>query len=209
MEILYSTRGGAIILGLVGELDAAAAPLVQRTLLRHLAEQPFTVICDLSRCGSLDPGCATVFAAVAQHPRRRWPDNEVVLSGAGPAVAAVLRRLRGPQRLPAFPDLDQAIAHVRAQAPFLREWLRLAPSIEAAGTARWFAAEVCRRWRLDELVEEAQLAAGTLVAEAVVRQRGSPAPVELRLELRSNGLVVGVHAGDGSRIAWCVIDGTI
>lgn len=194
MDIRYSARDGAIVLSLIGALDATAAPMVQRTLLRHLAEQPDTVICELSRLESLDPGCATVFAAVAHRPRNRWPDSRVVLSGARPAVAAVLRRLRGPHRLPSFADLDQAIAHARSRAPFLRERLRLVPALEAIGTARWFAAEVCRRWRLDEPAEEVQLLAGALVADAVVHRRSSLAPVELRLELRATGLLVGVHA---------------
>jgi hypothetical protein len=37
------------VVTLVGQLDLAAAPKGQRALLKHLAEQPDAVICDLAR----------------------------------------------------------------------------------------------------------------------------------------------------------------
>jgi hypothetical protein len=61
--------------------------------------------------------------------------------------------------LPIYETLDQAVAHSRMRPPFLRERLRLVPTLEAIGTARWFVGEVCQRWQLDELTETSRLSA--------------------------------------------------
>jgi anti-anti-sigma regulatory factor len=187
-----------VVLALFGVLDRGAAPMVQRRLLRCLAEQPDAVICDLSGLEALDPGCATLFAGVAHRPRNRWPDSSVVLCCPPAAVAAVLRRLRPAHLLPCYPTVDQAIAHARSHPPFLREQLRLVPTLEAVDTARWFAAEVYRQWQLDEPSEAAQLAAGDLVADAVIHTSATVRPIELRMELRATGLLIAVQGGDGS-----------
>jgi anti-anti-sigma regulatory factor len=207
MDIERSARDGCVVLTLIGVLDPATAPMVQRTLLRHLAEQPDAVICDLSRLERLDPGCATVFAAVAHRPRSRWPDSGVILCCAQPPVAAVLQRLRPPHLLPYHDTLAQAIADARSRPPFLREQLRLVPTLDASGTARWFAAEVCRRWRLDEPAEAAQLLASELVADAAVHNSATLHPIELRMELRATGLLIAVHdeGADGTWARWCLL----
>jgi anti-anti-sigma factor len=135
MDIEQSVQDGCIILALIGNLDTAAAPEVRRVLLRCLAEQPDSVVCDLSRISSIDRVCATVFAAVAHRPASRWPDSSILLCCAQPAVTDVLRRVRIPYFLPVFGTLDQAIAHARSRPPFLRERLRIVPTIEAIETA--------------------------------------------------------------------------
>lgn len=195
MDIVRSAREGCVVVTPIGVLDLAAAPTVQHALLRCLAEQPDAVICDLSKLEALDPGCATVFAAVAHRPRNRWPDSSLVLCCAPPAVAAVLQRLRPPHLPPCYDTVDEAVAHVRSRPAFLREQLRLVPTLEAIGTARWFAAEVCRRWGLDAPTEAAQLLAGELVADAAVHANATLHPIELRMELRATGLLVAVHGG--------------
>lgn len=203
MDIVRSAGEGCVVLTLTGVLDRAAAPAVQRALLRCLAEQPDAVICDLSGLEALDPGCATVFAAVAHRPRNRWPDGGLVLCGARPAVAGVLRRLRPPHRLPYSDTLDEAVVQVRSRPAFLRERVRLVPTLEAIGAARWFVAEVSRRWGLDEATEAAQGIAGELMADAAVRESATLRPVELRLELRATGLLIAVQ--EGSWVRWRVL----
>ena len=49
MRIQQSSRQGCVVLTLAGRLDLAAAPQVQRAILKELAEQPPAIICDLSR----------------------------------------------------------------------------------------------------------------------------------------------------------------
>jgi anti-anti-sigma factor len=194
MNIEKHTRYGYIVLVLSGDLDTAAAPQVQRVLLKCLAEQPDAVICDLSNLEAIDPVCATVFAAVAHRPTSRWPDSSVLLCCARSAVAAVLLRRGLPRLLPVHDTLDQALAHARSRPPFLRERLHLAPTLHAIATARWFVADVSSRWELSQPTETAQVLASELVADAVVNEPGNVQPIELRLELRAAGMLIAVQS---------------
>ena len=165
--------------------------------MRCLAEQPDAVICDLSRVATIDPVCAGVFAAVAHRPRTRWPDSSILLCGARPAMAAVLRRRGMPRMLPIYDTLDQAVAHARSHPPFLQERLRLVPTLDAITTAGWFVGEVCQRWQLDELTETAQSLAGEMVTDAVLDERNIEL-IELRAQLRATGLLLAVQSGGAS-----------
>jgi anti-anti-sigma factor len=198
MHIEHSARDGCTVVTLVGDLDLAAAPTVQRALLKSLAEQPDAVICDLSKVATIDPVCAGVFAAVAHRPRSRWPDSSILLCGARPAVAAVLLQHRTPRVLPSYDTLDQAVAQARSRPPLLRERLRLVPTLEAVTTARWFVGEACQRWQLGELTETAQSLAGELVSDAVLADSASIEFVELRLEQRATGLLLAFQSGGAS-----------
>jgi anti-anti-sigma factor len=198
MHIEQSARDGCIVVTLIGDLDVAAAPRVQRALLRCLAEQPDAVICDLSKVTTIDPVCAGVFAAVAHRPRTRWPDSSILLCSARPAVAAVLRRRGMPRILPIYDTLDQAVAHARSHPPFLQERLRLVPTLDAITTAGWFVGEVCQNWQLDELTETARSLAGEMVADAVLDERNDIELIELRAQLRAIGLLIAVQSGGAS-----------
>jgi anti-sigma B factor antagonist len=199
VHIQQSARDGCIVVTLTGDLDIAAAPKVQRALLKGLAEQPDAVICDLSKVARIDPVCASVFAAVAHRPRSRWPASSLLLCGARPAVAEVLRRQDMARVLPIFDTLDQAVAQARSRPPLLRERRRLVPTLQAVPTARGFVGEVCQRWQLGELTEAAQSLAAAVVAEAVLDQPSATDLIELRIELRATGLLLAFHSGAFSR----------
>ena len=201
MHIEQAARDGCIVMTLLGDLDVAAAPIVQRALLKCLAEQPDAVICDLAGVARIDAVCASVFAAVAHRPRSRWPDSSILLCGARPAVAAVLARRGMPGVLPVYDTLDQAVAHARSRPPFLRERLRLAPTLDAITTARWFVGEVCQRWQLDDLTETAQSLVGEVTTHAVLDEPTGVESVELRVELRATGLLMAVQSGGTSLAA--------
>jgi anti-anti-sigma factor len=194
MRIDQYASDGCIVLALAGDLDVAAAPQVQRAVLKCLAEQPDAVICDLSNVHRIDPVCATVFAAVAHRPTSRWPDTSLLLCCLLPAVAVVVRQHGLPRVLPIYDTLDQAIAHARSRPPFLRERLRLAPTLEAIDTAQWFVGEVCRRWQLDELAGTAQSLIGEVTTDAVLYEPTGLDAIELRVELRATGLLLRVHS---------------
>ena len=189
MHIEHAARDGCIVVTLVGQLDLAAVPKVRRALLKHLADQPDAVICDLAGVATINPACASVFAAVAHRPRSRWPDSHLLLCSARPAVAATLTRQGTPRFLPVYATLDQALGHARSRPPFLRERLRLATTLEAFTTAGSFAGEVCQRWQLEELAEAARSLAGELVIDAIFAQRSHIDDIELRVELRASGLL--------------------
>jgi anti-anti-sigma factor len=205
VRIDQSTRDGCSILSLVGELDLAAVPSLRQALLKRLSEQPLAVICDLSGLWSIDLACVTVFTTVANHPASYWPDTNLLLCSAQPAVAAVLGRLRTPRFLPVHPTLEDALNQAAARPPYLRAELPLEPSPTAAASARRFVRDTCWYWRLEEvdgpgdseerrrvrdLVDRAELVASELVANAVVHTRG---PLRLRLEWRGERLHLAVH----------------
>jgi anti-anti-sigma factor len=205
VRIDQSTRDGCAILAPVGELDLAAVPSLRQTLLKRLAEQPVAVICDLSGLWSMDSSCATVFATVANHPSSRWPETNLLLCCAQPAVSAVLGRLRMPQFLPVHPSVEDALAHAGTRPLYLRAELPLGPSVTAPSAARRFVVDACWQWRLEEvddlndpmarlwaedLVDRALLVASELATNAVVHTQG---PLRLRLELRGERLHLAVY----------------
>jgi hypothetical protein len=49
MRIQQSSHQGSVVLILIGRLDLAAAPQVQRTILKQLADQPSAIICGLGQ----------------------------------------------------------------------------------------------------------------------------------------------------------------
>jgi anti-anti-sigma factor len=205
VRINSSTRDGCAVLAPVGHLNQAAVPALRQVLLKRLSEQPVAVICDLTGLWSIDRACAAVFVTVANHPSTRWPETNLLLCGAQPAVSAVLERLGVPQYLPVHPTVEEALACAVARPPYLRDELLLAPSATAPAMARRFVRDTCRQWRLDavedpndrlargwveELVDRAVLVASELVTNAVVHSQG---PMRLRLELHQERLHLAVY----------------
>jgi hypothetical protein len=119
----------------------------------------------------------------------------VLLCCAQPAVAAVLLRQGMPRVLPICDTLDQAVAQAHSRPSFLRERLRLVRTLDAIATARWFVADVCQRWQVDELTETVQPLAGEMVTDAVLYEPTDIELIELRVELRAVGLLVAVQSG--------------
>jgi LuxR family transcriptional regulator, maltose regulon positive regulatory protein len=192
MRIRRSSRQGRVVLTLAGRLDLAAAPRVQRAILKQLAQQPPAIICDLSRVEGIDPLCAGVFTSI-RHPALGWPATALVLCGTQPAVAEVLVQLGVARSLPMYPSLDEALANARARPQRLRARLTLGPVLTAAAAGRQFVAEVCGHWGLQALAEPAALVASELVTNSVVHAHTA---MELRVELRGSRLQVAVHDQD-------------
>jgi anti-anti-sigma factor len=192
MRIQQSSRRGYVVLTLAGHLDLAAAPQLQRAILKQLAEHPPAIICDLSQVEAIDPVCAGVFISL-RHPALGWPGTALVLCGTRRAVADALIGSGVARRLAMYPSLDQALANARARPPRLSEGLPLGPVPTAAAAGRAFVLEVCGRWGLEELAGSAALLASELVTNAVVHARTA---MELRVELRGRWLQVAVHDQD-------------
>jgi anti-anti-sigma factor len=207
VRIDQSTRDGCAILAPVGQLDLAAVPSLRQALLKRLSEQPLAVICDLSGLWSIDLACATVFTTVANHPASYWPETNLLLCCAQPAVAAILRQLGTPQFLPVHASLEDALNQTAARPPYLRAELSLGSSPTAAAAARRFVRDTCWYWRLEEvddpddpmeqlwaqdLIDRAELVVSELVTNAVLHTKG---PLRLRLEWREERLAVAVYDG--------------
>jgi anti-sigma regulatory factor (Ser/Thr protein kinase) len=108
----------------------------------------------------------------------------------------VLERLAVPHFLPLYGSVDQALDHVAARPPYLRDELRLAPTATAPAAARLYVRDVLQYWRLalpdEDVIDRAELLADELVTNAVVHAR---TPLRVRLELRGDVLLIGVHDG--------------
>jgi LuxR family transcriptional regulator, maltose regulon positive regulatory protein len=192
MQIEQSSQQGSVVLSLAGRIDLAAAPQLQRAVLKQLAEQPPAIICDLSHVEAIDPLCAGVFSSI-RHPALGSPGTALILCGAQPAVADILARQEVEGRLALYPSLDQALANASARPPWLREQLALEPVPTAAGDGRAFAREVCGRWGLQGLADPAALLASELIGLAL---RNAHTAMDLRVELRGSWLHVAVHDED-------------
>lgn len=194
MEIQDSMRDGCLVVSLTGSIDLFSVSHIQRTLVKHLGEQPYALICDLSGVAHLDPVCAGVFATVANHPASRWPTTSFLICAARPKVAEALGRLQMPQFLPLYATVEVAVDAVLDRPPYLREELPLAPTPTAAAAARAHVREVLHYWQLalpdTVVVERAVLLADELVTNAVVHARTD---LRLRLELRGDWLHIAVH----------------
>jgi anti-anti-sigma regulatory factor/anti-sigma regulatory factor (Ser/Thr protein kinase) len=194
MELDHSTRDGCLVVTITGQINPFTAPRVQRVLLKDLAERPYGIVCDLGAVDAIDPVCATVFSAVANHPSSDWPMTSFLLCGARPAVAEVLEGLAVAHFLPLLPTLEAALDQVAARPPYLRDELRLAPTATAPAAARLYVRDVLQYWRLalpgQDVIDRAELLADELVTNAVVHAR---TPLRLGLELRGDLLHIAVH----------------
>jgi anti-anti-sigma regulatory factor/anti-sigma regulatory factor (Ser/Thr protein kinase) len=194
MQVEQSTRDGCVVVALTGRIDPFTAPRVRQVLLKQLSRQPLAVICDLAGVEALDPVCASLFSAVANHPSSHWPGTSLLLCGARPVVGEVLGRLRVPHFLQVHASVEEALLEAFSRPPYLRDELRLAPVPTAAAAARAFVRDVCRYWRLalpdPEVIDRAVLVADELVTNAVVHARSE---VHLRIELLGDRLYLSAH----------------
>jgi LuxR family maltose regulon positive regulatory protein len=198
MRIRQSSEQGCVVLTLAGRLDLAAAPQLQRIILKHLAEQPPAIICDLGQVEAIDPRCAGLFTSV-RHPALSWPGTTLMLAATQPAVAETLLQRGVASRMGMYPSVDQAVANARTRPPWLLEQLALDSVPNAAPAGRAFVREVCRRWGVQELADPAALLAGELISLAVVHARMA---LELRVELLGRRLHVAVKDQDPDLLAW-------
>src|SRR5215204_1769307 len=120
MRIQQSSQQGCVVLTLAGRLDPAAAPQLQRVILKHLAEQPPAIICDLGQVAAIDPLCAGLFTSL-RHPALSWPGTTLMLAATQPAVAETLRQQGVASRLGMYPSVDQAVTNARTRPPWLLE----------------------------------------------------------------------------------------
>jgi Histidine kinase-like ATPase domain len=139
---------------------------------------------------------------------RRLPDEER-LPGTAPrhgqiSSVALLGRLRVPQFLLLYANLDEALGRAVVRPPYLRRELRLTPTATAPAAARRFVRRPCRPGRSAPWgnSEQAQLLAVELVTNAVIHAR-----TDLRLRLELDGTVLHIAVCDlGLRLLRSVPD---
>jgi LuxR family transcriptional regulator, maltose regulon positive regulatory protein len=206
MRIQLSSHQGCVVLALAGRLDLAAAPQVQRAILKQLAEQPPAIICDLGQVEAIDPLCAAVFTSI-RHPALGWPGTALVLSGTRPAVADLLVRQGVARRLAMYPSLDQALKHARDRPLPLRERLALDPVSTAAGAARLLASELVWSKLRPPAPRAGLLSRARLQVRLQASLQGKLCLVDAPAGFGKTTLLAQWCAGAGAgRVAWVSLD---
>jgi LuxR family maltose regulon positive regulatory protein len=206
MRIQLSSHQGCVVLALAGRLDLAAAPQVQRAILKQLAEQPPAIICDLGQVEAIDPLCAAVFTSI-RHPALGWPGTALVLSGTRPAVADLLVRHGVARRLAMYPSLDQALKHARDRPLPLRERLALDPVSTAAGAARLLASELVWSKLRPPAPRAGLLSRARLQVRLQASLQGKLCLVDAPAGFGKTTLLAQWCAGAGAgRVAWVSLD---
>ena len=179
------------VLHLRGQLTPADTHLARAALLEALAQEPTSVVVDLSGITGADAHALRVLTDVAQ-TARRWPGAAVLLCAPTPAVADALRRAEVIPALIAHATCADALAAAAGDPVPPRIYRRLEPTAEAPRTGRALAGYACWQWGLPEQTTPAQILASELIANAV---RHARTPVGFALSLRDQRLRLSVLDG--------------
>jgi anti-anti-sigma regulatory factor len=176
---------------IVGVLDLPGAVAVRAALLKCLAEQPDAIVVDLSRMRLGDPSALNVFLALARRAAI-WPAVPLVLCGARPDTAELLRLRAVDRRLPLMQSVSVALRWLRrgGAVPFVTE--ELLPVMGAGRRARELVTEACLRWQVPGLVGPACTVVTELVNNVVAHAHTM---MTLRLSRRGRYLHVAVRDG--------------
>ncbi|WP_157756874.1 ATP-binding protein [Plantactinospora sp. KBS50] len=154
---------GALVITLTGGWNVAQAHVLRRALARHVVHLPPYVVLDRTRqsAGALLP--VLVFNTYCRNR-----GIVMVICGSVPVLRLLLRRAPGG-RVRAYPSLAEALGALRpypCPPRVRRAHLRMAPGPEAPAAARRMVRECCRRWGVEEGVDNGQLVVSELVANA-------------------------------------------
>lgn len=190
--IVHSTSPLGLI-ELQGALRMDTTPRLRTVARKVMAEAPYAIILDLSGLDDVEEASVSVFPALG-HQAAAAADGELILAAACPTTRAVLRR-SAPLFVRMFDTRAQAM-EAALRAPARRRVTRQLPADPHAGrTARRVLEEVCSRWRLDPLLDSAQMIVTELVTNAV-QYVGEP--IELCVTVRQQVLRIAVS--DRSRV---------
>jgi anti-anti-sigma regulatory factor len=195
LECHVERRVQHTLVRLVGALDQPGTAQARSGLLKTLAEQPDSIVIDLSGVTSCHQRAHSVFHAFAGNAAR-WPAIPVVLCAPSPAAAAML--VRGRALLASVPicaTLDEAVALVAAEPPTPAVYDDLLPVAGAARRARELVTEACVRWDLPELVGPACIVLSELVNNAVEH---AGTMLRVRIALRRRHLHLAVSDGSSA-----------
>jgi anti-sigma regulatory factor (Ser/Thr protein kinase) len=163
---------GALVIGMTGRWSVAQAHLLRRAFSRCAAQHPPYVIVD---CVRIHPGhlLPAVLPALVVYRGSRRPGTRVLVCAPTAVFKTLLRRVRAG-RITRYPRLADALCDLDPhQVPdgVRRVHARLAPTLEAASSARQLLRESCGRWGIEGAIEDGQLVISELVANAVEHAR--------------------------------------
>lgn len=207
-------QGAALVVRPTGRLDLSTYPELRDELLACAAEEPAAVIVDLD---ALEIGSAALLSLFSRVGARMaaWPAVPLVVAVTDPRAREIVERVGLARRLAVRPSVTEALVGLPLAAAQQHAWEeQLPPTPEAARLGRRCVRDACRRWDAEDLAQDAALLVSELVEFSVGCGCGR---LDLRLELRSDGLGVVVHddlrstarcgGGDQRVDPWHVVEG--
>lgn len=186
---------GALVVRPRGELSLESYAPLRDCLLKCMAEQPAAVLVELGQLRVQSPALLSVFVSVWMRCSA-WTNVPLVLAATREPVRSMLARSAVPRFIATCPTLAQAWLSVERPPPRRRPQFSVSPSPAGGRRAREFVRNVCYRWHLERLCDDAILVAAALVDNAI---EDGCLPRRLNVELRSTGLAIAVRGSEPSR----------
>ena len=174
----------------VGVLARSTAARLRDTVTRCLADQPRIVIVDLSMLHIQARELLGVFVSASRQTAEWCAAPLVLVPGADSELDLNACGLSRFVRI--YPTVVAARAASQRVARRRTEPLTLQPLPISGRVSRIFTTGMARIWGCEEILDDAELVVGELVANAVIHAR---TPATLRLTLHASRFVISVADG--------------
>jgi len=172
-----------------GSLAVSTAPVLRRTVLKTLADDPAAVVIDLARVTVTEPIALTVFLSLSR-AAAAWPGATLIAHSAQSALARHLEALGIDRHMPLADDRAAAEAMTRTgPGPFQVLWYATGAT-DALAEARDRLRTFCRRHGLTGLSDNGELVLTELLVNALTHGR---APITIRISVRRRHLYIAVR----------------
>ncbi|WP_305789070.1 ATP-binding protein [Symbioplanes lichenis] len=182
------------ILRVSGTLDTLTGDALARAVARALANQPESLLLDVSALTVPQPAALDVLGTVVCETSE-WPAVPIVLCGAPPETARTIAEWPGCAAVSIAPTCTDALADTKPEPEPRRIRVRLRPVPDACRQVRQLVTQTCAAWHRSEIAATAALVATELVANVV---RHAHTTMEITLGLRNDRMCLTVR--DGSRL---------
>jgi anti-anti-sigma factor len=174
LRITADAATNACVLAAEGILDGSTYRTLRDTVVKSALDQPSGVVVDVTRLDAPSPSAWTVFTSARWHVST-WPDVPIVLVCAHERGRRVLQRNGITRYVPAFADLETAVAALARPAGSMRRRARttIARPLGRA-EARRFVADSLHAWDADDMSPAAATVAWLLVDNALVHTLSDP-----------------------------------
>jgi len=172
-----------------GRLGRRGLAAVEALLTELLTDDEGTVVCDLRGLDYISPGVVGMLIEL-QSARPPTPPALALCAASG-QVMRMLATLDPQRVLPIFRTVQDARHDLPRE--HRRAALTLTADREAAGRSRAFAAGVCARWSLDDIIDDVILLVSELVTNAVVHAR-----TKAELQLTRGRAVLTIAVADNA-----------
>ena len=186
---------GALVVRPRGQLDLETYARLRDCLLKCMTDQPAAVLVELGQLRVRSPALLSVFVSVWMRCSA-WTTVPLVLAATREPVRSMLARRAVPRFIATSPTLAQAWLSVERPPPRRRAQFTVSPSPAGGRRAREFVRNVCSRWQLQWLCDDAILVAAALLDNAI---EDGCLPHRLNVELRATGLAIVVRGSEPAR----------